>query len=175
MTENHQNSMREIIIDKVTVNIGTGSPGERLDAAKNLIEKISGKKPIETMARRRDPVFKLRKGLHIGTKVTLRGKSAKEFLDKALIAKKKTLKTENFDRTGNFAFGVAEYIDFPGARYDPKIGMYGFDVCVTLKRRGKRVAMRKICRNEIGKKHLIKKDDAIEFAKSKLNVKFESQ
>ena len=125
------------------------------------------------MARRRDPVFKLRKGLHIGTKVTLRGKTALEFLEKALAAKKRILKLENFDRTGNFAFGVAEYIDFPGAKYDPKIGMYGFDVCVTLMRKGKRVALRKIGQSKIGKAHLIKKEDAIEFAKSKLNVRFE--
>lgn len=167
------NPMREIILDKVTINIGTGSPGERLEAAKDLIERLTGRKPVETMARRRDPVFKLKKGLHIGTKLTLRGDTAKDFLMKALTAKRKMLKSENFDRTGNFAFGVHEYIDFPGARYDPKIGMLGFDVCVTLKRRGKRVALRKIGRRKIGKKHLINKDDAIEFVKSKLDAKVE--
>ncbi len=172
MTGN-ENAMREIIIDKVTVNIGTGSPGERLEAAKSLIERLTGRKPIETMARRRDPVFKLRKGLHIGTKVTLRGNAAMEFLNKALTARKRMLKTENFDRTGNFTFGIAEYIDFPGAKYDPKIGMYGFDVCVTLKRRGKRIAMRKIGRSKVGKQHVVKKEDAIEFAKSKLNAKLD--
>jgi large subunit ribosomal protein L5 len=161
------------MIDKVTVNIGVGSPGERLEAAKELLSRLTGQKPIETLAKKRNPVFKLRKGLPIGAKVTLRGKAAKEFLEKALLAKRKILKEKNFDKTGNFSFGITEYIDFPGAKYDPQIGMFGFDVCVTLKRKGKRVAVRKIARSKIGKSHLIKKEEAIEFAKSNLGVKVE--
>ena len=134
------NVMREIKIEKVTVNIGVGTPGDKLENAKTLLENITSKTPVETLARDRNPVFKLRKGLPIGAKVTLRGEDAKSFLEKALTAKKKVLKSQNFDRNGNFAFGVAEYIDFPGARYDPTIGMVGFDVCVTLKRPGKRTS-----------------------------------
>src|SRR3989338_3672773 len=118
------NKMREILIEKVTVNIGVGSPGERLDYAKELLSKLTGKKPIETKAKKRNPVFKLRQGLPIGVKVTLRGKPATEFLEKALIANKNLLNMRNFDATGNFSFGVKEYIDFPGAKYDPKIGMF---------------------------------------------------
>ncbi len=165
--------MRDIVIDKVTINIGVGTPGERLEAAKTLLTRLTGRKVIETKARKRDPVFKLRKGLSIGTKITLRGKDALEFLNKALTAKRKTLYEKNFDRTGNFSFGVAEYIDFPGAKYDPKLGMFGFDVCVTLKRKGKRIELRKISKSKIGKLHLIKKDEAIEFTKSNLNAKIE--
>ena len=166
--------MREILIEKVTVNIGVGSPGDRLENAKGLLNKLSGgKKPIETTAKRRDPVFKLRKGLPIGAKVTLRGKDAKEFLDKALTAKRKLLKERNFDKGGNFAFGIHEYIDFPGAKYDPSIGMFGFDICVTLKRRGKRVSTRRYRPAKIGTKHLITKEEAIEYAKHHLHAKVE--
>ncbi len=165
--------MREILIEKVTVNIGTGQPGERLDNAKALIERLTGRKAIETNAKRREPAFKLRKGLEIGTKITLRGKEAEGFLEKALAAKRKVLNGRNFDRSGNFSFGVAEYIDFPGAKYDPGIEMYGFDVCVTLKRPGKRVSVRRIRKSKVGKKHLISKDEAVEFMKTRFGVKIE--
>lgn len=165
--------MREILIEKVTVNIGVGAPGDRLENAKGLLARLSGGKPVETVAKRRDPVFKLRKGLPIGTKVTLRGKIATAFLDKALIAKRKLLKETNFDKGGNFAFGIHEYIDFPGAKYDPSIGMFGFDICVTLKRRGKRVSTRRYLSSKVGKKHLVTKDEAIEYAKHHLHAKVE--
>ncbi|HIH22148.1 TPA: 50S ribosomal protein L5 [Candidatus Micrarchaeota archaeon] len=167
------NPMREILIDKVTVNIGVGSPGERLDYAKELLSKLSGNRtPVETKSRTRNPVFKLRVGLPIGTKVTLRSTAARTFLDKALSAKKKFLLPSNFDSGGNFSFGIAEYIDFPGAKYDPKIGMFGFDVCVTLRRRGSRVKERRFRTSKIGKSHRITRDGAQEFAKSVLGVKF---
>ena len=162
--------MREIVIEKITVNIGVGQPGERLDFAKELLNKMTGKTPTETRAKRREPVFKLRKGLPIGAKVTLRGKDALEFVDKALTARKRQISEGNFDKTGNLSFGVPEYIDFPGAKYDPKIGMFGFDVCVTLKRRGKRVALRKIKRSKIGKNQRVSKEEAITFAKEKLKA-----
>ena len=165
--------MREIIVDKVTVNIGVGAPGERLDYAKELLSRLTGKTPIETLAKKRNPVFKLRVGLPIGTKVTLRKNDAHTFIEKAFVANKRLLHSGNFDKHGNFSFGVKEYIDFPGAKYDPKIGMFGFDVCVTLKRRGKRVQERRLRSSKIGKKHRITKEEAIGFAKSSLKAKVE--
>jgi large subunit ribosomal protein L5 len=166
--------MREIIIEKVTVNIGVGAPGDKLDQAKSLLSRLTeNRKPVETHARRRDPVFKLRKGLPIGAKVTLRGPSAKSFLEKALAAKRKLLKQSNFDKQGNFAFGVHEYIDFPGAKYDPGIAMFGFDVCVSLGRRGRRVNSRRLRSSKIGKAHRVTKEEAMEFAQSTLSVRLE--
>lgn len=166
--------MREILIDKVTVNIGVGEPGTTLDAARELLGRLAeGRKPVETHAKRREPVFKLRKGLAIGTKVTLRGEDAKAFLEKALTAKRKTLKLSNFDKQGNFAFGVHEYIDFPGVKYDPTIAMFGFDVCVSLTRRGARVSRRRLRPAKVGKKHRVTKEEATEYAKENFGVKFE--
>ena len=166
--------MREIIIDKVTVNIGVGAPGDKLEQAKTLLSRLTeGRKPIETTARKRDPVFKLRKGLPIGAKVTLRGTSAKSFLDKALSAKRRQLKESNFDKQGNFAFGVHEYIDFPGAKYDPAIAMFGFDVCVSLGRRGRRVSLRRLRPGSVGSRHRITKEEAMQFAKDALSVRLE--
>ncbi len=168
------NKMREIIIEKVTANIGVGEPGEKLDQAKDLLSRIAeDRKPIETKAKRREPAFKLRKGLSIGSKVTLRDAAAKSFLEKALTAKRKTLKESNFDRQGNFAFGVREYIDFPGVKYDPSIPMFGFDVCVSLTRRGRRVSVRKLRPAGVGKSHRITKEEAMEFVKNTFDVKFE--
>jgi large subunit ribosomal protein L5 len=168
------NKMKEILIEKVTVNIGVGAPGDKLEQAKTLLERLAdGRMPVETHARRRDPVFKLRKGQPIGTKVTLRGGDAKAFLEKALIAKRKVLKESNFDRGGNFAFGVHEYIDFPGAKYDPAIAMFGFDVCVSLSRRGRRVSLRKLRPGSVGKKHRISREEAMEFARNALGAKVE--
>lgn len=164
------NKMKEILLEKVTVNIGVGSPGDKLDNARGLVEKLTGRTAILTAAKDRNPVFKLRAGLEIGTKVTLRGNNAMTFLEKALIAKRKKLNAKSFDRNGNFSFGVPEYIDFPGAKYDPKLGMIGFDVCVTLKRRGKRVETRKNLSTRIGKHHRITKEEAMDFAAKKLNV-----
>jgi large subunit ribosomal protein L5 len=168
------NKMREILLEKVTVNIGVGAPGDKLEQAKALITRLAdGKTPVETYARRRDPVFKLRKGLPIGAKITLRGADAKAFLEKAIIAKRKLLKLSNFDKQGNFAFGVHEYIDFPGAKYDPAIAMFGFDVCVSLARRGRRVAVRRFRPAALGTKHRITRDEAIEFAKNVFSVRVE--
>jgi large subunit ribosomal protein L5 len=169
------NPMREILIEKVTVNIGVGAPGDRLENAKELLRRLTNNhEPVETKARKRDPVFKLRKGLPIGAKVTLRGPDAKTFLEKALIAKRKLLKASNFDRKGgNFAFGVHEYIDFPGAKYDPTLGMFGFDICVTLTRRGKRVGIRRLSPTRVGKSHKITSAEAIDFTKEKFGIKVE--
>lgn len=169
------NTMRSIRVEKVTVNIGIGSPGERLEFAKELLQRLTGRTAIETKARRREPVFKLRPGLPIGVKVTLRGKTAMEFLDKALAARKRVLSSSSFDRQGNFAFGIAEYIDFPGAKYDPRIGMMGFDVCVTLQRPGRRVALRRVRSGTVGKGHSIPMEEAQHFAQEKLGAKLTTE
>jgi large subunit ribosomal protein L5 len=166
--------MQEILIEKVSVNIGVGEPGKRLDNASELLTNITGgRKTVETHAKRREPTFKLRKGLAIGTRLTIRGKDAKDFLEKALTAKRKILKESNFDKQGNFAFGIAEYIDFPGAKYDPSMEMYGFDVCVSLSKKGRRVSRRRLRPAKVGKKQRITKEEAIEFVKSNFGVNFE--
>ncbi|MCX8197157.1 MAG: 50S ribosomal protein L5 [Candidatus Micrarchaeota archaeon] len=164
------NQMKEILIDKVTLNIGVGKGGQELENAKILLERLTGAKAVPTKAKVRNPVFRIKKGDPIGTKTTLRGQKAIEFLKKALKAKSFTLSSRCFDKEGNFSFGIAEYIDFPGAKYDPQIGILGFDVCVTLRRKGFRVAKRKRASSKIGKAHRITKQEGIEFAKKMLGV-----
>lgn len=171
--EKGDNPMREILVDKVTVNMGVGEPGEPLENAKKLMEALTGSTAVETRAKDRNPTFKLRKGMPIGVKTTLRGEKAADFVAKALSARKKVLRASNFDERGNFSFGIKEYIDFPGAKYNPDIGMLGFDVCVTLVRRGERVKRRKLKTSRVGRSHIITREEGQEFAKSRFEVVLE--
>jgi len=170
---NATNAMKEVIVDKVTLNIGVGVAGQALENAKMLLERLSGAKAVPTHAKVRNPVFRIKKGDIIGTKATLRGKNSIEFVKKALKVKQFTLPARSFDKEGNFSFGVPEYIEFPGAKYDAQIGMLGFDVCVTLRRRGYRVGKRRRGKAKIGASHRLTQADGIEFAKGAFGIKVE--
>jgi len=168
-----ENKMKEIVIDKVTLNIGVGKAGQELENAKTLLQRLSGAKAVPTHAKSRNPVFRIKKGDIIGTKATLRRAPAVEFLKKALKVKTFTLPARSFDKEGNFSFGVPEYIEFPGAKYDPQIGMMGFDVCVTLRRRGFRVTRRRRAKGKLGGSHRLTKEDGMAFAQEALSIKVE--
>jgi len=166
----NDNPMRKLRIEKVTVNIGVGEPGENLEKARKLVEKLTGKTPTLTIARKRQQTFGIRKGDKIGVKVTIRGNDAEAFLKRALEAKDMKISKRAFDKFGNFSFGLKEYIDFPGVRYDPSIGLIGFDVCVTLKRAGFRIADRKRKRSKLPTKQRGTKDEALQFVNEKFKV-----
>ncbi len=163
------NPMREIRIAKVTLNMGVGEPGEKLELAKELLEKISGTKAVKTKAKKRVPSWGIRPGLEIGVKTTVRGEKAVELLKKLFAAVNNRISASNFDDHGNLSFGIKEYIHIPGMKYDPKYGIVGLDVCVTLERPGYRVKRRRF-KSKIGKRHLITKDEAIQFFKDKFGV-----
>ncbi len=167
----NQNPMREIRMEKLTINIGCGAGGEKLDKAKKLLEKLTGKKVVITSSHKRS-TFGVPKGRQIGCMITLRGNDAKEFLKKALDAIDGKIAEKSFDKQGNFSFGIREQIDLPGVKYDPEIGIYGMDVCVTLERRGFRVKKKRIP-HRIGKKHIIKKEEAKDWAIKNFGAKVE--
>ncbi|HDD36324.1 MAG TPA: 50S ribosomal protein L5, partial [Archaeoglobus veneficus] len=100
-----------------------------------------------------------------GVKVTLRGEKALKFLKDALTVKENKLKAKQIGN-GEFSFGIAEHIDLPGVEYDPDIGIYGMDVCVSLRRRGYRISRRRRCKSKVGKSHRITKEETIEFLKN---------
>lgn len=158
--------MRAVRLEKVTLNIGAGEGGDKLEHAKMLLERLTQRTAIITIAKNRNPTWKLKKGDPIGVKVTLRGQPAAEFLKKALTAAEGKVKTTSFDSGGNVAFGVREYIDFPGAKYDPVIGMMGFDVCVTLSKAGRRVSLRRMRRARVPGKQRVTAAEAREFMHS---------
>jgi len=163
--------MREILIDKVVLNVGCGGDLEKIERAKKLLEYLTNKKPTITKSRKRS-TFGIAKGKPVGVKVTLRKKDAYEFLKKALSATNYTLKESQIN-DGNFSFGIKEYIEITGVKYRHDIGMLGLDVCVNLKRKGFRVKERRVKRSKIGGNHLIKKEEVIKFLKENFNVKIE--
>ena len=158
------NLMRTISLEKLTLNIGAGEPGAKLEKSKAMLEKITGRTCVITKVRRRN-TFGGTKGRPIGVKVTLRGPEALELLRRLLHAAGNKVLISSFDSTGNFSFGVAEYINIQGVRYDPEIGILGLDVCITLKRPGYRIKRRAYRPSPIGKRHQITKEDAMEWAK----------
>ncbi len=157
------NKMQEIRVEKVTLNIGTGGPGEKLDKATKLLQNLTGVKPVSTSTKKRIPTWGTRPGLKIGCKVTLRGEKARNFLKRLLEAKGNRLKVSSFDQQGNVSFGIPEYLDIPGAEYDMSIGIIGLEAAVTLVRPGFRIARRRRLRKPIPKKAQIKKEEAMQF------------
>ena len=164
------NPMRDIRIEKVTLNVGAGKDKAKLDNALVLLKTIAGAKPVRTFTNKRLQEWGLRPGLPIGCKVTLRKGRVKELLARLLDAKDKRIKESQFDDNGNISLGIAEYIDIEGVEYDPKIGIMGFEVCVTLGRPGYRIKRRRIMKRKIPKNHRITKEEAIDFMKKEFNV-----
>ncbi len=166
------NVSKNIKIEKVTLNIGAGKDQTVLEKGIKLLKHIvPDAKPVKTITQKRIPDWGLRPGLPIGCKVTLRKNLAKNILIRLLQAKANTLKESQFDNNGNIAFGIHEYIDIPGVKYDPEIGIMGLEVCVTLERNGFRVKRKKIRSGKISSKHKISKEESIDFMKKQFNVK----
>lgn len=163
------NEMKQIHVEKVNVNIGLGEPGEQVDKAENLLQKITGREPVRTESTDAMKTFGRRAGLNIGVTVTLRGEEAREFLEKVLPAAD-GISESNFDGDGNFSFGIGEYIDVPGVDYDSDIGMMGFEVAVSLERPGYRVRRRDYKSSEIGKDHQVSDEESIEFVENQLGI-----
>lgn len=162
--------MKEIRIEKVTLNMGTGKATDKLEKGIKLLREISKMEPKKTFAKKRIPAWGLRPGLPIGCKVTLRGKRAKEIVLRLLNAVDNELSESQFS-DGNVSFGIEEYIDIAGVKYDPEIGIMGLQCCITLERPGFRVKRRKRKKSKIPLRHRIKKAEAIEFMKKEFGVK----
>jgi large subunit ribosomal protein L5 len=161
--------MRNIRIEKVTLNIGCGSETEKVEKAKALLEFLTGKKVVITKSKTRS-TFGVPKDKPIGAMVTLRGEEAAEFLKRALQGVENKIKASQFDNEGNFSFGVKEYIDMPDVKYQHGIGMFGFDVSVTLDRAGHRIKRRRIQKRSIPTRQKITKDEAAEWLKKNFGV-----
>jgi len=164
------NAMRAPRVEKVVVNIGVGEAGERLAKAQKVIEMVTGQRSVQTISKTINRDLAIRKGMPLGCKVTLRGENAKDFLEKALEIREHRIPAYSFDKEGNMSFGIADYTDFPGMRYDPEIGIFGMDVSVVLRRVGNRVTQRPILRRKLPRGHRMDRGEAIEYMKSTFNV-----
>jgi large subunit ribosomal protein L5 len=165
-----QNPMREIRIEKVVVNIGVGEAGEKLNRAEKVIRLITKQNPTQTLSTTTNRDLGIRAGMPIGVKVTLRRSDAMDFLKRAFWVKQNKIMEYSFDPEGNFSFGISDYTDFEGMKYDPDIGIFGMDVNVVLYRQGKRVAHRKKAKGHIPKSHRVTRAESIQFVKDNFNV-----
>jgi large subunit ribosomal protein L5 len=164
-----ENPMRRIRIEKVTLNVGCGGDLQKIEKAKKLLEILTGRKPVVTKSRKRS-TFGIAKGKPVGVKVTLRKKVAEEFFERVLTAIDRKVKESQFDKDGNLNIGIKEYIDLPGAKYQPSIGIMGFDVSITFERPGYRIKRRRIQKRKIPKTHRINKEEVINWLKEKYGV-----
>ncbi len=154
------NTMKQISLEKVVINIGVGKSGELLERAKNGLEELTSRKPTQCGAKNNVRDFGIHKGEPIGAKVTLRNTHALEFAKRIIQAKNNQLRKSSFDNYGNISIGLSEHIDIPGAKYNPDIGIFGMNVCISLSRPGYRI---------LNKSNPRKWEKTIEFQKMKLS------
>jgi large subunit ribosomal protein L5 len=134
------NVMQVPRISKITINMGVGeavADKKIMDNAVADLTKITGQKPLVTRARKSVATFKVRDGLAIGAKVTLRGARMYEFLDRLVniamprIRDFRGVSARSFDGRGNYNFGVKEQIIFPEIAYDQIDAIRGMDITIT--------------------------------------------
>ena len=142
MTEKfgYKNRMQVPRLDKIVLNMGVGDATQdkkKVDQAVSEMELIAGQKPVVTKAKKSIAQFKLREGMPIGCKVTLRKERMYEFLDRFItialprVRDFRGLSDKSFDGRGNYACGVKEQLIFPEISYDKVDQVRGMDVIVT--------------------------------------------
>jgi len=135
-----KNTMEVPRITKITLNMGVGeaiADKKVLENARADMEKISGQRPVTRLARKSVATFKLRDGMPIGCKVTLRRERMYEFLDRLVniaiprVRDFRGLNAKSFDKQGNYSLGVEEQIIFPEINYDEVDAIRGMDITIT--------------------------------------------
>ena len=135
----YKNHMQIPRIEKIVLNMGVGeavNDRKKVDAAAKDLGRIAGQRPVITRARKSIAVYKLRDGMAIGCKVTLRGDRMYEFVDRLVtialprVKDFRGLNPKSFDGRGNFALGLKEHIVFPEIDYDDVDEVWGMDVIV---------------------------------------------
>ena len=126
-------------LDKIVINMGVGdamSNAKALDAAVEDLTQITGQKPIITKAKKSIAAFKLREGVAIGCKVTLRGEKMYQFYDKLVsislprVRDFRGLSKDSFDGRGNYTLGIKEQLIFPEINYDKVFKIRGMDIVI---------------------------------------------
>ena len=139
---NYKNVNQVPKLVKITLNTGLGDVKDNAKSIQLAVEElktISGQKPLTIAARKSVANFKVREGMTVGAKVTLRGDRMYEFFDKLVsialprVRDFRGVSTKSFDGRGNYAMGVKEQLIFPEISYDQVEKIRGFDVCFTTK------------------------------------------
>ncbi len=141
----YKNAMQVPRIERIVVNVGMGEAVQNvklLESAASELEQITGQKPVLTRAKKAIAGFKLREGIPIGTKVTLRGTRMLEFFDRLVsvalprIRDFRGISPKAFDGRGNYTLGLKEQLTFPEIKYDDIASIHGMDITfVTTARR----------------------------------------
>ncbi|MFE0754726.1 50S ribosomal protein L5 [Inquilinus sp. NPDC058860] len=135
----YANDLQVPRIEKIIINMGVGdavADSKKIQAAASELTLISGQKPVITKARKSIAVYKLREGMSIGTKVTLRRERMYEFLDRLVnialprVRDFRGLSPKSFDGRGNYALGIKEQIVFPEIDYDKIETVRGMDIVI---------------------------------------------
>jgi len=164
------NPYRTVRVIKVVVNAGVGESGEPRTKAEKVLQMVTHQKPVATRSHSTNRDFGIRQGQEIGAKVTLRGETALEFLQRAFEARDKQFDIDSIDRNGNFSFGIADYTDFSGMKYDPAIGIHGMDIAVEMGRAGHRIRNRRLQARPLPKALRSTRDETRAFLVSQLGV-----
>jgi large subunit ribosomal protein L5 len=136
---NYQNPLQAPRIDKIVINMGVGdatSDSKKINVAVAELTAIAGQKPVITKARKSIATFKLREGMPIGAKVTLRKNRMYEFVDRLVnialprVRDFRGLNPKSFDGRGNYTLGLKEHIIFPEIDYDKVEDVLGMDIIV---------------------------------------------
>lgn len=135
----YQNVMQVPKLEKIVINMGVGQAKDNpkvLESAVGELEIIAGQKPVLTHAKKSIANFKLREGMKIGTKVTLRGEKMYNFLDKLMnialprVRDFRGVSATAFDGRGNYALGIKEQLIFPEIEYDKVESIRGLDIVI---------------------------------------------
>lgn len=150
--------------------MGVGKSGDVITIARKALDQISGKKSSARNAKETQRDWGVRKGEPIGAAVTVRGKDAIELAKRLFEAKGHKVNGKSFDNFGNYSFGIKEHIDIPGVKYDPQIGILGLGISITLTRPGYGVRTRSKHKARVGKKHVIKNQEAKDYLVKEFGV-----
>lgn len=162
--------MRQLRVAKVTVNIGVGQAGDRLEKAEKVLANLTGHKPIRTLAKKAIRDWNVRENMPIGVKVTLRGDDAISFTKRALWTRNNRVANWSFDKEGNLLFGVPDHTAFEGQKYNPEVGIFGMDVAVTVERPGFRIKHRRLLTRRVPPSHRVTREESQAFLKSVLGL-----
>ena len=136
---NYKSIMEVPKLDKIVINIGLGDTKENpksLENAMNDLMQITGQRPVVTKARKSIAAFKLREGVNVGCKVTLRGEKMYDFADRLInlalprVRDFRGVSANSFDGRGNYALGIKEQLIFPEIEYDKVDKIRGMDICI---------------------------------------------
>jgi large subunit ribosomal protein L5 len=162
--------MRKPRIAKVSVNFAIGASGPELEKARTLCEIITKQAPAEGKAKESVRGFAIRKHEPIAVFSTLRGQLANDFLKKGLWAVEDRMPESKFDTFGNLSFGISDHLTLPDIKFDPNLGVHGFNTTVVLERNGFRIKKRRLRTHKIPKRHKITKEEGIAFFKHEFNL-----